>query len=188
MSNILCDESDVADLPDGSIISWFRIEGDRTSEAIALVHTQDGTTWVSPGGWEPLPLSAIENYPVELIRLGESLGVPYLSATLETPFSDPDQDRRANAVAMALDFARDRGTFTAAHPGYKTVLEVAHQFDSYISDGRETDEPRFGADVAKFLRRVASSRVMPPHDAQSLHNIADVIEADLAAAKGDPEQ
>ena len=66
-------------LPDGTIVTWLRIPGDPTSEAVAFVRHEDEwipasdperdgttcrTTWVSPGGWHPLsPEEAGVSYP-----------------------------------------------------------------------------------------------------------------------------
>jgi hypothetical protein len=72
-------------VPDGTIISWLRVPGDRTSAAVAFVRRQidyaDGdpanglttVTWISPGNSDDYP--AVEdagiNYPAEVVRWGD---------------------------------------------------------------------------------------------------------------------
>lgn len=74
--------------PDGTIISWLRIPGDRTSEAVAFVRREldpaEGvTTWVSPGGWEPQTIeSAGVTFPCQVVRFGEFNPDHYLGAEL----------------------------------------------------------------------------------------------------------
>lgn len=56
------DAAHLRTLPDGTIISWLRVPGDRTSsEAVAFVRREvsNGSgfpqvdVWISPGGWDP---------------------------------------------------------------------------------------------------------------------------------------
>ncbi|QPX62172.1 hypothetical protein PBI_INDLOVU_57 [Mycobacterium phage Indlovu] len=64
-------------LPDGTIISWLRIPGDPTSEAVAFVRRevdpqQGVVVWISPGGWSPHTIEeAGVTFPCEVIRLGD---------------------------------------------------------------------------------------------------------------------
>ena len=63
---IVHSRAELGALPDGTIVTWLRIPGDPTSEAVAFVRHEDDydtptahggptrTTWVSPGGWHPL--------------------------------------------------------------------------------------------------------------------------------------
>lgn len=97
------DAAHLAALPDGSIITWLRIPGDETSEAIAFVHVEmeqctdlDGrplafgneapgelpgmmrVVWISPGGWQPMTIEdAGVNYPVHVLRWGEGTDDDY---------------------------------------------------------------------------------------------------------------
>ncbi|UXE04432.1 hypothetical protein SEA_FUNSIZED_61 [Mycobacterium phage Funsized] len=100
----ITDEHHLAVVPDGTIITWLRIPGDRTSEAVAFVRrevdydspTPHGgptvTVWISPGGWDPQTIeSAGVNFPCRVVRWGNLasqivLGeeVPALVETLET--------------------------------------------------------------------------------------------------------
>lgn len=79
----ITDQAHLEQLPDGTIISWRRIPGDPTSQAVAFVCVQaewtpasdperDGTTerivWISPGGWQPMTIDdAGITYPVTVI-------------------------------------------------------------------------------------------------------------------------
>ncbi|WAB09559.1 hypothetical protein SEA_WOOPER_56 [Gordonia phage Wooper] len=56
-------------LPDGSLISWLRVPGDESSEAAAFVRHEGDDTWLSPGGWDPLPISAVD-LPAQIVRFG----------------------------------------------------------------------------------------------------------------------
>lgn len=73
-------------VPDGTVISWFRIPGDRTSEAVAFVRREveqeldpDGrpghtgvVIWVSPGGWDPHTIEeAGVTFPAQVVRWGD---------------------------------------------------------------------------------------------------------------------
>ncbi|AGT12794.1 hypothetical protein PHELEMICH_57 [Mycobacterium phage Phelemich] len=79
-------------VPDGTVISWLRIPGDHTSEAVAFVRQEieqrpcawspaDGrpinfaetrVTWISPGGWDPMSVEdAGVTFPATVIRWGE---------------------------------------------------------------------------------------------------------------------
>jgi hypothetical protein len=88
MITLTCD-TEVENLPDGSLITWLRIPGDETSRAVAFVRQEvqpcSGTaackfneclcetiTWVSPGGWQPMSVrQAAIIYPVHVISLGD---------------------------------------------------------------------------------------------------------------------
>lgn len=95
MSTIITDAHHLAVVPDGTIVSWFRIPGDRTSEAVAFIRrevdhdtpTAHGgptvTVWVSPGGWEPQSIeSAGVTFPAHVVRWGEVDATAYAGAEL----------------------------------------------------------------------------------------------------------
>jgi hypothetical protein len=89
MGPTIRDEAHLRTLPDGTIISWLRIPGDRSSEAVAFVRreveppvyeptapipipAQKVTVWISPGGWDPHTIeSAGVTFPCEVVRWGE---------------------------------------------------------------------------------------------------------------------
>lgn len=74
-------EASLAHIPDGSIIEWERITGDKTSTAVAYFRVEidldapteetSRTVWISPGGWQPMTIEeAGLTYPVRVVRLG----------------------------------------------------------------------------------------------------------------------
>ena len=75
--------ADLETVPDGTVISWLRIPGDHTSEAVAFVRREvenmgEGVrglrhvTWISPGGWQPMSVAdAGVTFPCQVIRWGE---------------------------------------------------------------------------------------------------------------------
>jgi len=75
-SGMIRDSRHLRTLPDGTIISWLRIPGDATSEAVAFVRRevdpeQGVVVWISPGGWSPHTIEdAGVTFPCEVIRLG----------------------------------------------------------------------------------------------------------------------
>lgn len=102
MSGQIRDEAHLNTVPDGTIISWQRIPGDPTSEAVAFVrremssehHTAckfneclcDGAVvWISPGGWQPMPPDeAGVTYPATVVRWGAFTAEHYLGGELAT--------------------------------------------------------------------------------------------------------
>lgn len=83
MIDLWSDEG-IESLPDGSLITWLRIEGDETSRAVAFVRAQyeptgdvppystQRVTWISPGGWSPMSIRHAEvSYPAHVISLGD---------------------------------------------------------------------------------------------------------------------
>lgn len=86
-SGMIRDSAHLATLPDGTIISWQRIIGDPTSEAVAFIRREieDGhvVVWVSPGGWMPHTIEeAGVTFPAQVIRLGQFNPDHYLPAEL----------------------------------------------------------------------------------------------------------
>lgn len=85
------DEAHLRTLPDGTIISWLRIIGDNTSEAVAFVRREVTNesgfptvdVWISPGGWDPQTIeSAGVTFPAHVVRLGEFNPEHYLGAEI----------------------------------------------------------------------------------------------------------
>lgn len=85
------DAAHLRTLPDGTIISWLRIIGDPTSEAVAFVRREVTNesgfptvdVWISPGGWDPQTIeSAGVTFPAHVVRLGEFNPEHYLGAEL----------------------------------------------------------------------------------------------------------
>lgn len=86
------DQAHLETLPDGTIITWLRIPGDDTSEAVAFVRREtdpvqnggiDHVVWITPGGWQPMsPEEAGINYPCRVIRFGDFNPEHYSGAEL----------------------------------------------------------------------------------------------------------
>jgi hypothetical protein len=100
--------SEIESLPDGSIITWLRIPGDDTSEAVAFVRHEDDVTWISPGGWEPMSIEdAGITYPARVVSWGGDMAkwpetppveltqIPALEIVAATP------NHRAHALECA---------------------------------------------------------------------------------------
>lgn len=133
--------SDLAALPDGSIVRWLRIEGDQTSEAVGILHRQDGETWVSPGGWDPMTINVI-TAPATVIRYGPHDGetatdeisgeVGHHLGPVFPPRTDADYRDRALTLVVRL----------ASHlPSGTVFLTVAREFENYLR-GDITDAAR----------------------------------------------
>ncbi|AYP70044.1 hypothetical protein I5G62_gp58 [Mycobacterium phage CRB2] len=87
MNGLIRDARHLETLPDGTIISWQRIAGDPTSEAVAFIRREieDGhaVVWVSPGGWSPHTIEeAGVTFPAQVVRLGTFNPDHYLPAEL----------------------------------------------------------------------------------------------------------
>jgi hypothetical protein len=102
LGTVIHDEHHLRVVPDGTIISWLRIPGDPTSEAVAFVrrevayptteyaaaHPRDTkpevTVWISPGGWDPHTIEqAGVTFPCQVVRWGD------VSTELITPPEAP---------------------------------------------------------------------------------------------------
>lgn len=123
---------DIENLPDGSIVGWQRIDGDATSEAVGIIRREndptDGvTTWVTPGGWEPMPLDVI-TLPAWLIRYGpedgkgEEVGVPIREGFELPPRTDADYRDRALTLAVQGN-VNENAVMT---------LQRAREYESYL--------------------------------------------------------
>jgi hypothetical protein len=134
-------------VPDGTVISWLRIPGDQTSEALAFVRREveyddgpDGptvhggphaTVWVSPGGWDPQTIeSAGVTFPCHVIRWGDvsqsiitGTELPALVETLESGGSYS----RASALDASARFCADTPT------SVERMLEIAETFEEWLN-------------------------------------------------------
>ncbi len=141
----IIDAAHLAVVPDGTIITWLRIPGDHTSEAVAFVrrevdHYDDGTprveVWISPGGWEPQTIeSAGVNFPCRVVRWGELasqvvLGgeVPALAETLDSGGTWARQAALDAAARVAAGNAVNARDWVAAD----AVLIDAETFLSWL--------------------------------------------------------
>lgn len=143
----IIDAHHLAVVPDGTIITWQRIVGDPTSEAVAFVRRvveyDDGpagptatgaphaVVWISPGGWDPQTIeSAGVTFPCQVVRWGDvsqsiiqGSEVPALVETLESGGTY----LRASALDAA---ARINAGTTATNA---TVLADAEDFLEWLN-------------------------------------------------------
>lgn len=155
----IIDAHHLAVVPDGTIITWQRILGDPTSEAVAFVRREldpadslGVVVWVSPGGWDPQTIeSAGVTFPCRVVRWGDVstevlLGdeVPALVETLESGGSYArtsalDASARVNAGTTATtdQIIADADRFLAwlradDQPAIKTMLELPDPEDPIV--------------------------------------------------------
>lgn len=105
---LLNDYDSIKSLPDGSLISWLRVAGDESSEAAAFVRHEGEDTWLSPGGWDPLPISAVD-LPAQIIRFG-AVGSAFAppGARFYSVVANGEEIGHAEAV-IAREYAEDNG-------------------------------------------------------------------------------
>lgn len=160
-------------VPDGTVISWLRIPGDHTSEAVAFVRREveyddEGTAevviWVSPGGWNPLTVEqAGVTFPATVIRWGEVAvsEQPMISNTLLSGGTWP----RETALHAAVELFKHDTLYVLPRNGEGPLLgpvfdvadefvrwltrdEIAEALNATISAGVITDEQARGAYLA----------------------------------------
>lgn len=170
-------------VPDGTIISWYRIPGDATSEAVAFVRreveydepTPHGgpavTVWVSPGGWDPHTIEdAGVNFPATVIRWGDvsvealvGAEVPMLTETLCHGGTWSREKALECAVTLYAGALQGGSGIQLAE-----VMKDARRFEVWLDRDPEVNEdPLF-------------DRPMPgessPSDYQRLHALANDID------------
>lgn len=169
------DEAHLRTLPDGSIISWLRIPGDTTSEAVAFVRrevtTESGLpqvdVWISPGGWDPMTIAqAGVTFPAQVVRTGEYHHGQYLGAEL------PLLTELATTCAHGGTWAREKALecasrawagMSAVRDRDGTMLETARKFEAYLDpepDAELDQAPSLGelADVLRGWQNVGVTR------------------------------
>ena len=142
------DAAHLRTLPDGTIISWLRVPGDRTSEAVAFVRREVSNesgfpqvdVWISPGGWDPQTIeSAGVSFPAHVVQFGEFnlehyLGaeLPLLSETLASGVLD-------HGGTWAREKALECSTryFANGRADASAILGLAEQFEAWL----DRDEP-----------------------------------------------
>ncbi|ACF05059.1 hypothetical protein Nigel_56 [Mycobacterium phage Nigel] len=152
------DAAHLRTLPDGTIISWLRITGDPTSEAVAFVRREVTNesgfptvdVWISPGGWDPQTIeSAGVTFPAHVVRLGEFnpehyLGaeIPLLSETLASGVLDHGGTwAREKALECA---SRVWAGMSAIRDRDGAILDTARKFEDYLDpepDAADPDDP-----------------------------------------------
>lgn len=171
------DAAHLRTLPDGSIISWLRIPGDRTSEAVAFVRrevtTESGLpqvdVWISPGGWDPQTIeSAGVTFPAHVVRFGEFNPEHYLGAELpllsETLASGVLDHGGTWAREKALECAsRAWAGMSAIRDRDGAILDTARRFEAYLDpepDAELDQAPSLGelADVLRGWQNVGVTR------------------------------
>lgn len=150
------DEAHLRTMPDGTIISWLRIVGDKSSEAVAFVRREVTSgqgylqvdVWISPGGWDPMSIAeAGVTFPCQVVRVGEYqaehyLGseIPLLSETLVSGVLDHGGTwAREKALECAARVNTGRGGPAAV------TLALASQFQDYL----DPDEPEAETEIVQ---------------------------------------
>ncbi|AER48972.1 hypothetical protein CM14_gp59 [Mycobacterium phage Acadian] len=144
-------------VPDGTVISWLRIPGDHTSEAVAFVRQEieqrpcawspaDGrpinfaetrVTWISPGGWDPMSVEdAGVTFPATVIRWGE---VPVNDEPLPPQaftLASGGTWSRETALKAAVELFRGDTLYVLPRNGegpvLGPVLQVAEDFQAWL--------------------------------------------------------
>lgn len=145
---------DLHRVPDGTVISWLRIPGDHTSEAVAFVRREreitamdgggrptewDNVVWITPGGWQPMtPADAGVTYPATVIRWGEVPATEDPADPLPYPFAIPTIDTGGTwARQAALDAAARvwAGNAVNAHAWVESdkVIDTAERFAAWLT-------------------------------------------------------
>ncbi|AEN79576.1 hypothetical protein SEA_BOYLE_59 [Mycobacterium phage Boyle] len=141
---IVLTQADLEQLPDGTLITWNRIQGDPTSKAVAFVNVEyddqgDRVVWLSPGGWEPMtPERAGITYPCHVVVLGTldaflASGAVGLSPEAFTP--DP-VDPVISGGTYPRDVALQAAAQVYAGTGESdtTVLGTAQVYADWLTD------------------------------------------------------
>jgi hypothetical protein len=191
LSPAITDEAHLRVVPDGTIISWLRIPGDRTSEAVAFVRREvewderppseserpQVTVWISPGGWDPKSIEeAGVRFPCQVVRWGD------VSTELITP---PEAPLLAEAMIHGGTWAREKALesavmFLAGRDGCSdaTVLGTAGVFEAWLDR-----DPDAEAEAMAALHSDAARNSRSPFDSGTeeklsirLHRAAEAIE------------
>lgn len=134
-------------VPDGTVISWLRIPGDPTSEAVAFVRREVETVhddaterpltravvWISPGGWAPQTIeSAGVTFPCHVIRWGDVSSTVITAseapAAVETLFAGGTYPRDHALLCAATAWAG----MSAIRDRDRTMLETAEKFEEWL--------------------------------------------------------
>ncbi|AYB70599.1 hypothetical protein SEA_SERENDIPITOUS_58 [Mycobacterium phage Serendipitous] len=147
-------------VPDGTVISWLRIPGDHTSEAVAFVRQEieqrpcawspaDGrpinfaetrVTWISPGGWDPMSVEeAGVTFPATVIRWGEvsaSEQPPGIDHLFSGVLDHGGTWSRETALKAAVELFRGDTLYVLPRNGggpvLGPVLQVAEDFQAWL--------------------------------------------------------
>lgn len=143
---LIASAAELERVPDGTIISWLRIPGDSTSEAVAFVRVEawrapmTGETgrdvWISPGGWDPMSVEqAGVSFPATVIRWGEvaiSEEPPVAVGTLDSGGAYT----RIAALDAAVQLFRGDSLYVLPRngegPNLQPVLDTAKVFETHL--------------------------------------------------------
>lgn len=168
----IADAAHLAVVPDGTIISWLRIPGDTTSEAVAFVRRESWRipateetgvdVWISPGGWDPQTIEdAGVNFPATVIRWGDVAVEPLTGAEIPTLMETLDSGgtwaRQAALDAAARVFTGTGATYPRTT--VEDVLGTAERLQEWLNrpDPDEATLPerlRVGADAIDQAREI----------------------------------
>ncbi|APQ42319.1 hypothetical protein PBI_RICH_59 [Mycobacterium phage Rich] len=136
-------------VPDGTVISWLRIPGDHTSEAVAFVRREVTNesgfptvdVWISPGGWDPMTIDqAGVTFPATVIRWGEVPASDEFDASQLPLYTIPAMHggtwSRETALKAAVELFRGDTLYVLPRNGdgpvLGPVLQVAEEFQSWL--------------------------------------------------------
>ncbi|AGT12957.1 hypothetical protein KAYACHO_53 [Mycobacterium phage KayaCho] len=136
--------AELEQLPDGTIITWLRIPGDRTSEAVAFVRAEYESmgpgvrgmrrvTWISPGGWDP---KSVEDAGVNFPCVAFTDPSPYAEAEAEVetfPLITGGTWPREAALAAAAQVAAGNAVNSREWVGAEAVLTDAAVFADWLA-------------------------------------------------------
>lgn len=163
-------------VPDGTIITWQRILGDPTSEAVAFVRREVEPTrpgvrpavvvWVSPGGWDPQTIeSAGVTFPCQVVRWGD-VSEELIRATDAPAFVETLESGGSYARVAALDAAARVNAGTTASTG--AILADADGFLEWL----RRDEVAEATPALKGLVWLS----VPEDDMDQAPNLGDLAE------------
>jgi len=155
-AGVVPDAEHLRTLPDGTIITWLRIPGDPTSEAVAFVRREVAwdtapphssrppkpIVWISPGGWDPKTIEqAGVTFPAQIVRWGEFMpdAVPVSDLPLVAECLHGGTWAREKALECAATYSTNCHGFTE-----RDVLTVAQRFQEWLERELlpEPPEPR----------------------------------------------
>lgn len=147
MSTVIHDADHLAVVPDGTIITWERIPGDPTSEAVAFVRRDvdrwrdddtgyEHTTpvvWISPGGWAPQTIeSAGVTFPAHVVRWGDVSVTAYTAPEVPTLVETLDSGGAWNRGQALECAARVRAGDAANARDWVTPEQVTDMADVFL--------------------------------------------------------
>ena len=167
----VADRTELERVPDGTVISWLRIPGDHTSEAVAFVRREIDhddqigpprqVTWISPGGWEPMSIAdAGVTFPATVIRWGE------------VPVSEPELAPIAwGTIDSGGTWAREKALecATRLYSG-DTVLaslsDITSTADAFVEWLTRSELVTNGLHFGQMMLDLNDGRMSPPDTAQ----------------------